>query len=440
MLRRLRKPWAIVVAWAGIVLAALYLVYRWVDPLPPRHFAIAAGISGTQYDVFARRYAEILARDGVELEVRNYASGLEHFDVLRDAGSGVQAGITTFGFTQAHDADILYSLGGISESAIYLFTRGAEPVTQFRQFRGKRLSLGKPGTILRTLMSEVLAVAGVPDHSVHLVPLDYADAIDALVAGEIDAAAISAPLNDDLLKRAFAAPGIRLMNVAQAEAIAQAVHGLRHVVLARGLVSLSRDIPDADVNLVAIRTHVFVRKDLHPALQYLLLKAMREVHSAPGPFHRLGEFPAEQPNDLPLAPTAEAFYRSGTTFWQRYTAYWLSSLLNRIVFFVVPIVALLIPVIGFAPRLIRWAFVRRIERLHRTLGILERDLERRDGRFRRRDFQARLSEVQSAVLSLKVARPFEVDLHRLRVHLRMVKEEIERLGVSEPAEQESSDT
>jgi len=60
-----------------------------------------------------------------------------------------------------------------------------------------------------------------------------------------------------------------------------------------------------------------VRKDLHPALQYLLLEVMREVHWAPGPFNRLGEFPAEQPNDLPLSPTAEAFYRSGPSFWQR---------------------------------------------------------------------------------------------------------------------------
>ena len=68
---------------------------------------------------------------------------------------------------------------------------------------------------------------------------------------------------------------------------------------------------------------------LHPALQYLLLEAMREVHGAPGSFNELGEFPAEQPNDLPLSPTAAAFYRSGATFWQRYTSFWLSSLLIR---------------------------------------------------------------------------------------------------------------
>jgi hypothetical protein len=92
------------------------------------------------------------------------------------------------------------------------------------------------------------------------------------------------------------------------------------------------------------------------------------------PFNRLGEFSAEQPNDLPLSPTAEAFYRSGPTFWQQYTSFWLTSLLNRIVFFIIPVVAALIPVIGFAPRFYRWLRVRRAPgpRKRRTRTCSER--------------------------------------------------------------------
>jgi len=122
---------------------------------------------------------------------------------------------------------------------------------------------------------------------------------------------------------------------------------------------LSRDIPSSDVDLLALRNRLLVRKELHPALQYLLLEAMREVHSAPGPFNRLGEFPAEQPNDLPLSATAEAFYRSGPLFWQRYTSFWISSLLSRIVFFVIPVLAALIPVIGLTLSFYRWLRIRR---------------------------------------------------------------------------------
>jgi hypothetical protein len=43
-------------------------------------------------------------------------------------------------------------------------------------------------------------------------------------------------------------------------------------------------------------------------------------------------------------------------------------------------------------------------------------------------YQKRIVEIESAVRLLKVARPFEVDLQRLRIHLQMVQEEISRMG------------
>jgi uncharacterized protein len=428
MWHRFWKPSVIVLLWAAFVLAVLYIAYRLVDPLPPRHLAIAAGAAGSGYDNFARQYALILARHGVELEVRNSAGAVENLDLLLDTASGVQAALATFGVTQPRDEDILYSLGGIYDAAIFIFYRNAEPITQFAQFRGKRLSIGVPGTALRSVILQVLKATEALDASTHLSDLDPTEAIDALIAGEIDVAMFPSPLDGILLQRALAAE-IRLMNVAQAEAIAKTVPGLKHVVLWRGLISLARDIPDSDIDLLASRNRLLVRKDLHPALQYLLLEAMREVHWAPGPFNRLGEFPAEQPNDLPLSPTAAAFYRSGPTFWQRYTSFWFTSLLNRVLFFVIPVAAMLIPVIGFAPRFFRWLYVRRINRLHRALGNVERELAESADRCRFVEYQTRIAEIESAVRLLKVARPFEVDLQRLRIHLRMVQEDINsRMG------------
>src|SRR6266536_184231 len=418
-----RSPLIIVTLSAATVLAALYGAYRLVDPLPPRHLAIAAGAAGSGYDNFARQYARILARHGVELEIRNFAGAVENLDRLRDPASGVQAALATFGVTQPADADIFYSLGGIFDAAIFIFYRNAEPVTLFAKVRGKRLSIGMPGTALRLLMLEVLKATDALDASTQLLDPDYTQAIDALIAGEIDVVIV--PQQDlNRVQHTLGAPGIRLRSVAQAEAIAKTVPGLKHVVLWRGLIDLSRDIPNSDSDLLASRNRLLVRKDLHPALQYLLLEAMREVHWAPGPFNRLGEFPAEQPNDLPLSPTAEAFYRSGPSFWQRYTSFWFTSLLNRIVFFVIPVVAILIPVIGFAPRFFRWLYVRRINRLHRALRNVERELPQSADRCRFVEYQTRIAEIESAVRLLKVARPFEVDLQRLRIHLRMVQEDI----------------
>jgi TRAP-type uncharacterized transport system substrate-binding protein len=185
-----RLPLVIVIAWAAIVVAALYVTYRLVDPLPPPHLTIAAGMAGSGYDNFARQYARILARHGVELEIRNSAGAVENLDLLRDPASGVQVALTTFGVTQPRDADILYSLGGIFDAAIFIFYRNAEPITVFAQFRGKRLSIGMPGSALRSLMLEVLNTTDGLDASTHLLDLDYTQSIDALIAGEIDVAIV----------------------------------------------------------------------------------------------------------------------------------------------------------------------------------------------------------------------------------------------------------
>jgi hypothetical protein len=246
-----------------------------------------------------------------------------------------------------------------------------------------------------------------------------------LLAGDLDVAMIPAQFNDATIQRGLAASDIRLMNVAQAEAIAKTVPGLKHVVLSRGLVSLTRDIPSSDVDMLALHNRLLVRQDLHPALQYLLLEAMREVHGAPGPFNRLGEFPAEQAGDLPLSPTAQAYYRSGPTFWQQYTSFWLTSLLNRIGFFVIPIVATLIPLIGFAPRIYRWLYLRPLVRLHRELADLERELSPPGDESRIDVLRTRAAEIEAAVRALKIPRSYESNLHLLKMHVRTVQEVLE---------------
>lgn len=420
-----RLPLMILIPAAVIVLAALYPTYRLVDPLPPRRLTIAAASAGSGYDNFAKQYARILAHNGVVLDVRHSPGALGNLDLLRDPASGVQAALTTFGITRDADADELYSLGGVFNAAILVFYRSSEPVTLFAQFRGKRISIGLPGTALRLLALEVLKATDTLDASTRLVDLDEAKAMEALSAGEIDVAVVP-QLDNRRLERALGDPAIRLMSVAQAEAIAKTVPGLNHVVLWRGLIDLSRDIPNAAFDLLAVRNRVLVRRDLHPALQYLLLEAMQKVHSRPGPFNGLGEFPAEQPNDLPLSPTAQAFYRSGPTLWQRYTAFWLTSLLNRVAFFVIPVVLALIPAIGVAIQLFKWLHVRRINQFHLALGNLERELALGADPSRWAEYRRRIAEIESAIRSLKVARSSAGDLHRLMIHLRMVREDINR--------------
>jgi uncharacterized protein len=202
---RQRKPFAIVMLWAAIALALVYISYRWIDPLPPRQLSIAAGEADSIYDNFARHYARILAHNGVQLSVRNTAGALENLRLLRDRASGVQAAFSTFGFTEPSDPETLNSLGGIFDGAIFIFYRSAQPITQFSEFRGKRVAIGLPETGVHKLLIEVLKATDGLDPSAQFPDLDSSQAVDALIAGTIDAAMFTSDLNGSLLQRTFAA-------------------------------------------------------------------------------------------------------------------------------------------------------------------------------------------------------------------------------------------
>jgi hypothetical protein len=86
MQMRLKSSLVLFVSATAIVFAALYITYRLVDPLSPRRLVIAAGMAGSGYDRVARRYGKILARHGVELDIRNSAGAVEDLNLLRDRG------------------------------------------------------------------------------------------------------------------------------------------------------------------------------------------------------------------------------------------------------------------------------------------------------------------------------------------------------------------
>jgi uncharacterized protein len=292
---RFWKPFFIVIPSAAIVLAVLYMTYRFIDPIPPRHFVIAAGMAGSGYDNFARQYARILARDDVELEVRNAAGAVEGLNLLRDGASGVQAALTALGFTRTGDEDTLYSLGGVFDAPIFIFYRNAEPITQFAQFRGKRLSIGTPGTALRALILQVLTATDAVEASAQLLDLDSTEAIDALIAGEIDVAIFASQLDTSFLQRALGAPGLRLMNVAQAEAIAKTVPGLKHLVLSRGIISLTRDIPNSALTCLPPATACSCEKIFTPPCNICCWKPCARCTGHPAPLTGSVNFPPSNP-------------------------------------------------------------------------------------------------------------------------------------------------
>jgi hypothetical protein len=176
------------------------------------------------------------------------------------------------------------------------------------------------------------------------------------------------------------------------------------------------------VPLIAAKASLVVRKDLHPALQYLLLHTAIEVHERPGIFQRAGEFPAPDIIDLPLSSEARHLYKSGPSILQRTLPFWLAELVQRLLIIILPVAGILYPLWSLLPRLYRWQMQRRVFRFYGELRLLETALGRCNDRDERERVIGQIADLERRVFELKMPRSFSEMTLNLRRHIRTLHE------------------
>ena len=235
------------------VAAALFTAVRLVDPPPSRTLVIATASASSGYQEYAERYRNILAQQGVRLDIRPSLGSADNLNLLRDKSSGVQAAFSTIGAARPEDATEIVSLGGVFVTPVFVFYRSDETITRFAQFRGKRFAIEIAGTTLHDFILKIMRDAGVLDFLTRLTELSSTDAVQALADGRIDAAIISsADVKGPAVEMALALPGLRIMNVSEADAIAVNVPALRHIVMPRAMLSLAADQPPAALDMLGL--------------------------------------------------------------------------------------------------------------------------------------------------------------------------------------------
>ncbi len=419
---------------ALLLVAALgYLAYRMVDPTPPKTVTLATGQENSAYEILGKRYAAVLARQGITVRLKRSEGSMANLQALQDPDSGVDIAFVQSGSTSLQDAEQheLVSLGSLFVEPVWLFYRSGVRIASIRDLRGLRINVGPPGTGVPQLFSKVLEANGMPAGSVKLTALENTPATVALLAGKIDGMVFSSSAEALLIQMLLQTPGIRLFNFTQAEAYARRFAFLSAVRLPRGIVDFGRDIPSRDYHLIAPTATLVARDDLHPALVDLLVQAAAEIHGVPGWFHRRGEFPTAAYSEIPVASTAEKFYRDGPPLLQRYLPFWLANFLGRMWIVIVALGALLLPLSRVVPPLYVWKVRSRIYRWYGQLRAVERAVEEAEPETRRQvlDEQIeRLNDIERRVNRLTVPLSFAEELYGLRSHIEFVRTRIEWLG------------
>ncbi|WP_179401994.1 TAXI family TRAP transporter solute-binding subunit [Burkholderia guangdongensis] len=405
--------------------AAIWFAIALIQPAPPSKLVISSGPPGSTYWNAAQRYKQILAKNGVTLDVLPSEGSAANLARLSDPNAHVDVGFVQSGVGPAKRDDHLIALGSVGYVPLAIMYRGPI-VERLADFNGKRLALGPEGSGARELGLALLKMNGItPGGKTQILPTTGEDAAHALIAGKIDAAFLSGDSTQiPVMSKLFREPGIHLFSFEQAEAYTRRFPYLTELTLPMGVYDLGQNLPPTDIHMISPTIELVARDSLHPALSDLLIEAARAVHGHATILQRAGEFPSSVTRSFPLSDDAARYYKSGKTFLYRSLPFWVASLVDRLLFIVVPLVVVLIPGLRFVPALYGWRVRSRIYRWYGALIALERNALGEHTPEERVELLDRLDDIEESVNRMKMPLAYAGQFYVLREHIGFVRERL----------------
>lgn len=410
---------------AALVLVLLMITMRFVAPPPPMDLRFAAGGADGQYYALAQRYAYDLAGHGITVEVLETKGTIENYKLLKAGEADVA--LLQGGLADAESLDALRSLGGMFAEPFWIFTRSDQEIpapADFGDLEAVRIAGGAVGSGTRAMTERLQSEWG--GAWLEIVPLSGTDAVDALLSGDIGAAVFTASVDAGYVQQLLTTPNVRLIGMRRAKGLSMRDDALAPLTLYDGVVDMDRDIPAGDVELISAIAQLGVDKDLHPALQSVLLEAAEDIHGGGSILTPAKSFPDETRTDLPLSDEARRYYRNGPTFLRRYFSFGWANFLERAWVFLIPLVALLIPLVQMAPPVYRWRIRRKIYVWYNDLHALERRGLEAKSEAARNTVLSEIQALQHEVGRVDVPVSYNDELYHLRSHINFVEALIAR--------------
>ncbi len=406
-------------------LIALFITYQFVDPAPPDRITIATGGPNGAYKAFAERYRDILARDGVTLEVLETKGSLENIALLESPESGVDVAFVQGGTGEHARGGTLRSLASVYYEPLWVFFKDATSLVRPVDILEKRLSIGPRGSGTRALVLELLADTGIDENILAIADLNGEAAVDALENGSLDIMLLVASPKSALVKRLLRIEGVHLLGLERMDAYTRRHRYLSKLTLPEGAVDLSENLPPDDVGLLAPTANLVAGENIHPALVDLLLLAASEVHGDGGLFEQPGAFPSPRFLVFPLNDDARRYFTSGPPFLRRTLPFWAATLIDRLTLMLLPLIAIIIPLMRIMPPIYKWRVRRRVYRWYKALRTLEREIQDGVHDDHVAKYHGALDRIDTEVKKVKIPWAYAEELYQLRLHTRYVRESLD---------------
>ena len=417
-----------------LAVALLVLAYAWLDPNPPKRVTLATGPAQSAYAEFGKRYAEILAKDGITVVLLPSQGSADNLQLLRDGKADL--GFVQGGTSEARPEDDthLESLGSLFVEPVWLFYRkdalpkvaGAPAsLDSLTQLQGLRVNIGTVGSGIPNLMEKLLSSNKIDLSSLKVSALEQTPATVAFLEGKLDAIVFASAPESLMVQMLLQTPGVGLMDFPQSEAYSRRFAFLSPVVLPRGVVDLAANIPPQDVRLVAPTTALIDRKETHPALLQLFVQAGKQIHGSAGWFRRARDYPNLANNELPIAAEAERSINNDKPFLQRYLPFWVANLVERMWLVMGIILAIMLPLSRIVPPLYAFRVRSRIFRGYAQLRDIEARIENTGDGVKSGVLLNELNSLERRAEKITVPLSYTNELYALRANIQLVRRKLQ---------------
>lgn len=414
-----------------LVVAGFAIAAYFIRPAPPSSIRLATGSPGGAYAEYGEQFKAALAIEDVEVELVETSGSMDNLRLLASDEDPVDVAFLQGGIGNKDEHPGLVSLASLYPEPLWLLIRADKRPSPSSGLAGLRIATGATGSGTGVLVETLLSLS-YDDGAVERVQIGGAAAAKALVAGDVDAAFFVGG-KTSVIQDLMTTPGIDVMPFPRTETFPRLFHFLSMETLPEGIIDLKKNIPPETVALLSTTANLVAHEDLHPAIISLLLRAADEIHSRGGLFSTPGEFPSMRYVDFPISDDAARYFEKGPGFLQQYLPFWAANLVQRLIVLLIPIFTLLLPLIRFAPPLLRWRIRRRIYRWYddvRDTEFSARASKTDDDRDR---VLEKLDRLQAEVGAIDVPLGYADQLFQLRLHIQFVRQLVIKGELSEQA-------
>jgi TRAP-type uncharacterized transport system substrate-binding protein len=411
-------------AWYVVGIVVVLALLGWglaklAPPPPPKRVVMTTGAEDGAYHLYAKRYRELLARHDVELVLLPSSGAAHNLERLRSGEGDVDVGLVQGGLVSGDDGKRLETLGSVFYEPVWVFYRGTATVERISQLRGRRVAIGIGGGGTHALGLSVARDNGLDEPPTRLVEIGGLQAADALIEDRLDAALYVSAIDGPAVQKLLRADGIRLMDARRADAYVRRLPYLHKLDLPEGVIDLKAGIPPQRLTMIALTANLVARPDIHPLAVELLLEAAREVHGGPSLLHAARVFPAPMDVELPLSTDADRFYKERPSLLRRVLPFWIAVWAERLLFIMLPLLALAIPAFAYLPKLYDWRIRSKLDGWYAEVNRIERAAQA-DGVDLRAQL-ARMNDIDARLNRVKVPKAYLSQLYTLRLHADYVR-------------------